>query len=128
MCRCKTVLFLFSCILQLVLSATQREYYDKRYDYYDTDHLIQNPRLLKKYLDCFLDKGPCTPIGRLFKQVLPEVITTACAKCTTSQKRFSRKTFDAFNRYFPESVAELRQKLDPQDKYYKSFEKAISSV
>lgn len=45
-----------------------QKYYDSRYDYYDTDNLIQNTRLLKKYLDCFLSKGPCTPIGRLFKR------------------------------------------------------------
>ncbi|KAJ0174095.1 hypothetical protein K1T71_010241 [Dendrolimus kikuchii] len=123
----KQVILLYFCLV-LVVAETDKDYYDRRYDYYDIDHLIQNPRLLKKYLDCFLDKGPCTPIGRLFKQVLPEVVTTACGKCTTSQKRLSRKTFNAFKRYFPETFAELKKKLDPQDKYYTAFEKAISSA
>ncbi|XP_062529820.1 chemosensory protein 15 isoform X1 [Bombyx mori] len=121
----KSVLFL--CLIFLPYALNQK-YYDSRYDYYDIDHLVQNPRLLKKYLDCFLGKGPCTPIGRLFKQVMPEVITTACAKCTPTQKRFARKTFNAFRRYFPETLMELRRKFDPESKYYDAFEKVITNA
>ncbi|KAG6454413.1 hypothetical protein O3G_MSEX008691 [Manduca sexta] len=122
--KIKTVLFLSLCFV----SVFSQKYYDSRYDYYDGDNLIQNTRLLKKYLDCFLTKGPCTPIGRLFKQIIPEVIVTACGKCTPNQKRFARKTFNAFKRNFPESHAELRQKFDPENKYYDAFEKVIANA
>lgn len=47
--------------------SSEDKYYDRRYDYYDLDNLFQNPRLLTKYINCFLDKGPCTPVGRVFK-------------------------------------------------------------
>ncbi|KAH9642515.1 hypothetical protein HF086_008925 [Spodoptera exigua] len=117
------LIFLF---VSIVFS--QEKFYDRRYDYYEIDTLIQNPRLLKKYLDCFLGKGPCTPIGRVFRQILPEAVQTACKKCTPSQRRLARKTFNAFKGYFPETHEELRKKLDPKNKYYEAFEKAISSA
>lgn len=55
------LLLIISCVL------TEDNFYDRRYDYYDIDQFVENPRLLKKYLDCFLEKGPCTPVGRVFK-------------------------------------------------------------
>ncbi|XP_026729694.1 ejaculatory bulb-specific protein 3-like isoform X3 [Trichoplusia ni] len=105
----------------------QEKFYDRRYDYYDIDNLIQNVRLLKKYLDCFLEKGPCTPIGRVFRQLLPEAIATACKKCSPSQRRLARKTFNALRNHFPEGHDELIKKLDPKTKYYAAFQKAIAN-
>ncbi|KAM3963369.1 chemosensory protein 15 [Aphomia sociella] len=116
------------CLQKLELVDSQVKYYDQRYDYFDVDNLVQNPRLLKKYIDCFLDKGPCTPVGRVFKLVLPEVVVTSCAKCTPSQKNFARKTFDAFKRLMPEDHEELKKKIDPSNKFYESFEKAVSDA
>lgn len=114
------ILLIISCVL------TQEKFYDRRYDYYDIDQFVENPRLLKKYLDCFLDRGPCTPVGRVFRAVLPEIVRTACSKCSPSQKRFARRTFEAFQRYSPESHSELKKKLDPQNKYFTAFETVLS--
>nr|UXY92026.1 chemosensory protein [Spodoptera frugiperda] len=121
------LLLIFMCLF-IATVVSQEKFYDRRYDYYEIDTLIQNPRLLKKYLDCFLWRGPCTPIGRVFRQILPEAVQTACKKCTQSQRRLARKTFDAFKGYFPEIHEELRKRLDPKNKYYEAFEKAISSA
>nr|UNG39404.1 chemosensory protein 10 [Apocheima cinerarius] len=115
-------------LLLLPIVVAQDKYYDRRYDYFEIDYFVNNPRLLKKYLDCFLDQGPCTPIGRVFKQVLPEVISTACKKCTPLQKRFTKKAFNAFKTTLPEMHQELKKKYDPQNKYYDAFEKAIASA
>lgn len=58
-------IFIFILVVSYVFA--QDKFYDRRYDYYDLDYFIENPRLLKKYLDCFLDRGPCAPVGRVFK-------------------------------------------------------------
>ncbi|KAI5643014.1 insect pheromone-binding family, a10/OS-D domain-containing protein [Phthorimaea operculella] len=116
-------IFLLCCYL-LVLAVAQ-EYYDRRYDYFDVDSLIQNRRLLRKYLQCFLDRGPCPPIGRVFKNLLPEVVRTSCAKCSPRQKVFTRKVVNAFYAYHPSEFAELKKKLDPENKYFDNFEKAL---
>nr|XP_021190506.2 ejaculatory bulb-specific protein 3 isoform X1 [Helicoverpa armigera] len=121
------VSILVLCLFLVSINAQQR-FYDRRYDYYDIDTLIQNPRLLKKYLDCFLEKGPCTPIGRVFRQILPDAVATACEKCSPSQRRLARKTFNAIRRNFPQGYVELMSKLDPKNKYYEAFEKAIANA
>ncbi|CAG9795806.1 unnamed protein product [Diatraea saccharalis] len=120
---------LFCCVLLTIPTiATQEKQYDRKYDLFDIETLVQNPRLLRKYMDCFLDQGPCTPIGRVFKLALPEIIITRCGKCTPAQKSFARRTFDAFKRELPEQHAELKKLLDPNNKYYDSFEKAVASA
>lgn len=65
---CNFKVLLFFMYLLTVSVFCQEMFYDRRYDYYDIDTLIQNPRLLKKYLECFLEKGPCPPIGRVFRR------------------------------------------------------------
>lgn len=60
-------------------------------------------------------------------EVLPEVIMTACAKCTPLQKKFTKKAFDAFKTSLPDRHAALKQKYDPRNKYYNAFEKAVAN-
>ncbi|XP_063626807.1 ejaculatory bulb-specific protein 3-like [Cydia splendana] len=112
----------------LVCSVVSDDYYNRRYDYFDVDTLVENPRLLQKYMECFLDKGPCTPVGRVFKRVLPELVATGCAKCTPSQRRFAKRTFAAFKRDLPESHAELKKKIDPTNQNYDNFERKIADA
>ncbi|XP_031765796.1 allergen Tha p 1 isoform X2 [Galleria mellonella] len=121
------LVYMFIVVINLFnLIYGQVKYYDRKYDSFDGDYFVQNPRLLQRYIECFLDKGPCTPVGRVFKSVLPELITTSCAKCTPSQKNFARKTFDAFKKFLPNEYDELKKKIDPTNIYIDSFEKAIS--
>lgn len=51
----------------LVIVATAADKYNAKYDNFDVDTLISNERLLKAYINCFLDKGRCTPEGSDFK-------------------------------------------------------------
>jgi hypothetical protein len=38
-----------------------------KYEYVDVDALLSNHRTLNSYINCVLDKGPCTPEGRDLK-------------------------------------------------------------
>lgn len=38
-----------------------------KYEYVDVDALLSNHRTLNNYVNCVLDKGPCTPEGRDLK-------------------------------------------------------------
>lgn len=58
-------LILLLCLFAVPI-ATQN-YYDSKYDNYDIESLIRNTRLLKLYLECFLSRRPCTPVGKVFK-------------------------------------------------------------
>lgn len=41
--------------------------YTTKYDNIDVDSILSSKRLLKNYLNCLLDKGPCTADGRELK-------------------------------------------------------------
>lgn len=58
------VFVVFACLVAAVLAADK---YNSKYDNFDVDTLIDNDRLLKAYVNCFLDKGRCTPEGADFK-------------------------------------------------------------
>lgn len=54
-------------LLCLVVATLAADKYNAKYDNFDVDTLIANDRLLKAYINCFLDKGRCTPEGTDFK-------------------------------------------------------------
>lgn len=57
-------LLILACLVAVAFAADK---YNTKYDNFDVETLIQNDRLLKAYVNCFLDKGRCTPEGSEFK-------------------------------------------------------------
>ncbi|XP_013137581.1 PREDICTED: ejaculatory bulb-specific protein 3-like [Papilio polytes] len=109
----------------VVLSVFAAEKYNSKYDNFDVDTLIGNERLLKSYINCFLDKGRCTAEGTDFKKALPESIETNCGKCTEKQKLNIRKVIKAIQQKYPEKWEELVKKNDPSGKHRANFDKFI---
>lgn len=54
-------------LLCVAAAAHAASHYGAKYDNFDVDTLIGNDRLLKSYVNCFLDKGRCTSEGNDFK-------------------------------------------------------------
>jgi len=57
---------LFSFMFSGLVSGT--EYYSDSYNNIDVDAIINSDRLLNQYMNCILDKGPCTADGRSLKR------------------------------------------------------------
>ncbi|XP_034835699.1 ejaculatory bulb-specific protein 3-like [Maniola hyperantus] len=116
-----------SCIVLvcLVLSVYAADKYNSKYDNFDVETLIGNDRLLKSYVNCFLDKGRCTAEGNDFKKALPEAVETICSKCTEKQKLNIRKVIKAIQQKYPKQWEDLVKKNDPTGKYRAGFEKFI---
>lgn len=51
-------------------SVDERKKYTTKYDNVDLDEIIKSDRLLKNYVDCLLEKRPCTPDGLELKSKL----------------------------------------------------------
>lgn len=47
--------------------ATDEEKYTTKYDSFEIDAILRNPRLIKAYLNCGLGRGPCLKEGNLLK-------------------------------------------------------------
>ncbi|KAI5710147.1 hypothetical protein M8J76_008655 [Diaphorina citri] len=61
--------------------------YPTRYDSIDVDLILSNDRIMRRYIECILNKGPCTREGLELKRIIPDAIRTECAKCNPSQKK-----------------------------------------
>lgn len=49
--------------------------YTTKYDNIDVDRIVASRRLLQNYVNCLLDKGPCTPEGKELKSKCLELIS-----------------------------------------------------
>ncbi|CAH2216584.1 jg3742, partial [Pararge aegeria aegeria] len=61
----KTIV-VFATLVAAVM-AIPADTYNPTYDHFNAKELAENDRLLKNYLLCFLDRGPCTREGTDFK-------------------------------------------------------------
>ncbi|CAB3231664.1 unnamed protein product [Arctia plantaginis] len=96
--------------------------YDEIYDKLDVDKILADDALFTSYINCLLDKGECSVEHSAdFRKLIPEVIATACAKCTDIQKTNVRKTVKALTEKRPTEFDQFRAKFDPKSEYEKAF-------
>ncbi|CAK1584468.1 unnamed protein product [Parnassius mnemosyne] len=96
--------------------------YDAEYDKLDTDKILADDALFSSYIDCFLDKVPCTAeYSSEFKKILPEVIKESCGKCSPLQKQNVRKIVKTLFERMPENSKEFKKKYDPNGEYEADF-------
>nr|WPA71052.1 chemosensory protein protein 3 [Diaphania glauculalis] len=96
--------------------------YDEKYDKIDVDKILGDDAVFTGYLNCLLDKGPCDlENSKEFRDLLPEVIATACAKCTPIQRKSVRKTVKAITEKKPDEFKEFINKYDPDHSHEKAF-------
>lgn len=60
--------------------------YTTRFDSIDVIAVLNNERILKRYIDCALEKGPCTAEGRELKSKYIRMVDTAFSGCGNSVK------------------------------------------
>ncbi|XP_039308729.1 ejaculatory bulb-specific protein 3-like [Solenopsis invicta] len=114
-----TFVLLFSLAFSGLVSGI--EYFS---DNIDVDAIINSDRLLNQYVNCILDKGPCTADGRSLKHFLPDAIATTCEKCSEKQKQTARKIIKYLKEHKPNIWAEFLERYDPDEEhvaFYKEF-------
>lgn len=57
----------------------------------------------------------------MFTELLPEVVATACAKCTAIQRSHLRKSVKAIQEKKAAEFEEFRKKYDPKGEYETDF-------
>ncbi|XP_046745957.1 allergen Tha p 1-like isoform X2 [Diprion similis] len=100
--------------------------YSNKYDDVNIDLILNSERLLKQYIACVLDKGPCSPDGRYFRTVLPDALATNCAKCTDKMKGNVRKVSNHIMERRPDDWAKFVKKYDSDGKYRQSFSRFLN--
>lgn len=122
---------------------TQNTQYTTKYDNVDINDIIHNDRLLKGYVNCLLDKGPCTADGLELKSMffrvisfgiltknnqfvllpenMPDAIETNCSKCSDKQREGSEVMMQYLIDNKPEYWNPLQEKYDPTGSYRKRY-------
>ncbi|CAH1988477.1 unnamed protein product [Acanthoscelides obtectus] len=110
--------------------------YSTKYDNFDVAGVLASERLVKRYGDCLMERGPCPPEGKFLKEIIPDAIKTACSKCTAKQKEKAgfilqhlllhhRKLFlELSDKYDPDAKARQQYGIDSDDEDYSDLEQA----
>ncbi|XP_011502676.1 PREDICTED: ejaculatory bulb-specific protein 3-like [Ceratosolen solmsi marchali] len=80
--------------------------------------LLQDEASVQYYANCLLDKGPCSGDGRAMKRLLPEFITTSCARCSERYKKIGCEVILTMQQAKYDNLwKEFLLKYDPQNLY-----------
>lgn len=61
------VISLVTCSSAEDQAETTKKPYDTKFDNIDINDVLKNDRLLKNYVNCLQNEGPCTPDGKMLK-------------------------------------------------------------
>ncbi|XP_043271644.1 allergen Tha p 1-like [Venturia canescens] len=114
-------------LMALVASAFAAETHSNKFDNVDIDSILGNKRILTNYIKCMLDEGNCTPDGRDFKKLLPEVLGNGCNKCTERQKSTAEKVIKHLKRERAADWNRLLKKYDPKGEYEKRYQATLNA-
>nr|QHR83078.1 chemosensory binding protein 2 [Ceracris nigricornis] len=109
----RTVLFLS--FLAVLAAASAQEGYHTAYDDVDVELIIQNDTLVQTIMKCLVSATDdlCDPGNKHVKELLPEMLATACGKCTDKQKHSMTKFFGQLSRKHPDLFKQFQEKFDP---------------
>ncbi|CAG4947241.1 unnamed protein product [Colias eurytheme] len=118
------------CVLGLiaVAAALPQLQYTDRFDNINIEEILGNPRLLKAYINCVLDKGKCTNEGRELKSHIREALENHCAKCTETQRKGTRTVIGHLINQDPTSWNQLVDKYDPTRRYVVKYENELRKI
>ncbi|XP_029178429.1 uncharacterized protein LOC114946168 [Nylanderia fulva] len=119
-----TVVYLFAVSAIVYVYGRPQDHYTDKYDNIDVDKILNNDRLLKRYIDCILDKVDigCPPETLEIKKNLSEALRTDCEKCTNQQIKLVDKTIQFLILNKRSMWDEVIAKYDPERIYAPKFE------
>ncbi|KAG6805105.1 hypothetical protein H0H92_000690, partial [Tricholoma furcatifolium] len=106
-------------LLAALAAAKPADKYTTQYDNIDIDEVLNNDRLYKKYFECLMGRGKCTPDGKELKDNLADAAKTDCSKCSEKQKGISEKVLKFMLANKKKDYDELEKIYDPQGSYRK---------
>ncbi|XP_074036741.1 allergen Tha p 1-like [Leptinotarsa decemlineata] len=97
------------------------EHYSSKYDKFDVAGVLASARLVKRYGDCLMDRGPCPPEGRFLREIVPDAIATECQKCNPAQKKQAALMLQHLLLHYRSLFLELCEKYDPNGNARKRY-------
>ncbi|CAG4947291.1 unnamed protein product [Colias eurytheme] len=117
--KMKTVILL--CALFGASMAQQIEYYRTANDYLDMNAVVEDPKKLQEFVDCFLERQPCDEVPASYLAIIPDSLETACVKCNPAQKHLANTFLTGLRKKMPTEYDNFVKKFDPEGKYMDTF-------
>ncbi|XP_074036742.1 ejaculatory bulb-specific protein 3-like [Leptinotarsa decemlineata] len=117
---------IFFVFLGVLIFTVSTEKYSTKYDNVNVDEILKSDRLLKNYMDCLMDRGPCTTEGKELKEHLPDALKTECSKCSDKQKETTKKVIKFLIKNKRPMFDELVAKYDPENIYKKKYKDELA--
>ncbi|XP_041971495.1 allergen Tha p 1-like [Aricia agestis] len=105
-------------LVLVVCVAVVSGYYTDVDDKIDVDHLVQDPAQLRAYIDCYLDKSPCTDQMMGYKKHIVDAVANTCKNCSPLQKHKLEEVLKVAVVKFPEALVEMRKKYNIDTKHF----------
>ncbi|VVC26972.1 Insect odorant-binding protein A10/Ejaculatory bulb-specific protein 3 [Cinara cedri] len=99
--------------------------YTNKFDNIDIDQVLASKRLVNNYVQCLMDKKPCSAEGSELRKVLPDALKTQCIKCSPKQKNAALKVVERLQKDYPTEWKQLLDKWDPKREYSQKFEEFL---
>nr|ARO70316.1 Chemosensory protein 12 [Dendrolimus punctatus] len=108
-------------IYQIFIINGEETSYTNEFDGLDLHEILTNDRLLTAYVNCLLEKGPCTPDGKELKKNLPDAIDNGCKKCTQKQREGADEVMHYIIDNRPEDWTKLEDKYQSDGSYKRKY-------
>ncbi|XP_023942512.2 ejaculatory bulb-specific protein 3 [Bicyclus anynana] len=109
----------------VAVAAVKAETYVTADDDLDMKAVVADLDRLVRYLDCFMDRAPCSVRTASYKKIIADSIATGCAKCNNAQKRLANDFISGIKAILPLEYFNFRLKYDPEGKHFDDFEKIV---
>ncbi|XP_049821915.1 ejaculatory bulb-specific protein 3-like [Aethina tumida] len=114
-------------ICLVIAGVVLAEKYTTKYDNIDYNEIISSERLLKNYVNCLMERGPCSPDGAELKRVLPDALETECSKCSDVQRNGVKKVVAHLIKNKQDMWEDLQKKYDPEGKYMVKYQEQLKA-
>ncbi|KAK3916221.1 Allergen Tha p 1 [Frankliniella fusca] len=94
----------------------------------EVDLVLNNEALLKTFIRCLLEKGPCSPDGYQLRRLLPQALESGCDKCSANHRQQSERVIRFLIAKRPQDWKQLARKYDPKGEYERRFGSGSSAT
>ncbi|XP_038211414.1 uncharacterized protein LOC119831916 [Zerene cesonia] len=102
-------------------------FYTTGNDRLDVDKLMKDPIIVKGYMDCYLNRAPCSPLAQSYKNILEDSLKSSCKRCSNLQKHlWSRFLWNLRTRY-PKYFNLFQKRYDPNNHYIPALQKIVGN-
>uniref|UniRef100_T1H9C9 Insect pheromone-binding family n=1 Tax=Rhodnius prolixus TaxID=13249 RepID=T1H9C9_RHOPR len=114
-----TAVVLF-CSLNLAFTLTLQQIHKswfQRLSVIQVEDVLNNKRILNKYLGCLLKRTVCAPEARDFRILLPSILRAPCTNCTERQRTSLKKVFGHVHELHPNEWQQIMSMYDPKSEH-----------